>query len=212
MAKPRVLVVFGASGAIGARVVEAAVAAGWSVRAFTRSADRVEARPGVMVVTGDARDPEAVAGAIAGADAVVNALGPTSNRREEIEAAVTGIRTILDAMHRHGVRRIVSLNGAAIDVPGEPKPLGGRVASVLVRVFAGNVVRAKQREYEEIAASDLDWTVVRPPRVTDTPAVGRAVAGDRLYSRRISEIDLATFMVEELDGREYVRRAPFVSG
>lgn len=203
---------FGASGAIGHRVVEAALAAGWSVRAFTRNADRIEARAGVTAFVGDAGDPDAVAGAITGADAVVNALGPTSNRREEVDAAVAGIRNILAGMQHHGVRRLVSLNGAAVDVPGERKPFGGRLASAIVKVFAGNVVRAKQREYEEIAASDLDWTVVRPPRVTDTPAVGRAVPGDRLYSRRISEVDLAAFMVEELDRRAYVRQAPFVSG
>jgi nucleoside-diphosphate-sugar epimerase len=166
----------------------------------------------VNVAVGDALDADAVARAVAGADAVVSALGPISNRREEVDAAVVGIRNILSAMRVHGVRRLVALNGAAVTMPGERKPLGGRIASALVRLFVRNVVEAKQREVEEIAASDLDWTIVRPPRVTDTPPAGRAVPGDRLHSRRISEVDLAAFMVSELDAREYVRRAPFVSG
>jgi putative NADH-flavin reductase len=204
--------VFGASGAIGRRVVGAALAANWQVRAFTRSGDKVEALPGVIVAVGDALDADAVARAVAGADAVVSALGPISNRREEVDAAVVGIRNILSAMGAHGVRRLVALNGAAVTMPGERKPLGGRIASAVVRLFVRNVVEAKQRELEEIAASDLDWTVVRPPRVTATPPAGRAVPGDRLHSRRISEVDLAAFMVSELDAREYVRRAPFVSG
>lgn len=206
------LVVFGASGAIGREIVDAALRAGWDVRGFTRDASRLEARPGLTVVEGDATDPAAVAGAIAGASAVVNALGPATNRREEIEQTVAAIGNILAGMHRHGVRRLVSLSGAAVDVAGDRKPMGARIASRIVRLLAANVVRAKQREYEVIAASDVEWTVARPGRVTAAPPAGRTVPGDRLYSRSISAADLAAFMVEEIDRRDYVRSAPFVSG
>jgi putative NADH-flavin reductase len=212
MADRGLVVVFGASGAIGRRIVDEALRAGYRVRAFTRDAARVPPRRGLEIVEGDAADAEAVARAIAGTAAVVNALGPTTNGRAEIERTVGAIRNILAGMESHRVRRLISLNGAAVTEPGERKPVGARIAGAIVRLFAGNVVRAKQREYEEIASSDVEWTIVRPPRVSDTPRVGRAVAGDRLYSRRVSEIDLAEFMVKELEAREYVRRAPYVSG
>lgn len=204
--------VFGASGVIGGEIVEIALKAGWAVRAFTRDATRIDARRGLVVVAGDATDAASVAGAIAGSAAVVNALGPATNRREEVDQTVLAIRNILAGMDRHGVRRLVSLSGAAIDVAGDRKPLGARIASRIVRLLAGNVVRAKQREYEAIAASNVDWTIARPGRVTDAPPVGRAVPGDRLYSRTIAAADLAAFMVEEIDRRDYVRGAPFVSG
>lgn len=212
MSTQRTLVVFGASGFVGRQVVEAALRAGWAVHAFTRDASRLAGRPGLTVVEGDASDAAAVARAITGASAVVNALGPSTNRRDEIDLTVVAIRNILAGMAHHGVRRLVSLSGAAVDVAGDRKPLGARLASRLVRLFAGNVVRAKQREYEEIAASGVEWTIVRPPRVTDAPPVGRTVPGDRLYSRTVSAADLAAFMVGEIDGRDHVRGAPFVSG
>lgn len=182
------------------------------VRGFTRDASRLEARRGLTVVAGDATDPAAVARAIAGASAVVNALGPATNRREEVDQTVAAIRNVLAGMAEHGVGRLVSLSGAPVDVAGDRKPVGARIASRIVRLFAGNVVRAKQREYEEIAASDVEWTIARPARVTDTPPVGRSVPGDRLHSRTVAAADLAAFMVEEIDRRDYVRGAPFVSG
>lgn len=206
------IVVFGATGAIGRRVVDEALRVGYRVRAFTRDAAKVPARRGLEVVEGDAADPEAVARAIAGTGAVVNAMGPTSNQRAEVDRTVVAIRNVLAGMDRHGVRRLVSLNGAAVTETGERKPVGARIAGAIVRLFAGNVVRAKQREYEEIAASDVEWTIVRPPRVTQAPAVGRAIASDRLHSRTVSEVDLAAFMVVEIDGREHVHAAPYISG
>jgi len=208
----KTIVVFGASGVIGRHVVDEAVRAGYRVRAFTRDASKIPARDGVEPIQGDALDPDAVARAIQGSHAVISALGPTTNRKEEVEKSVTAIRNIVRAMDRWGVRRLVGLSGAAVQIAGERKPLGGRIASFIVRLLAGNVVRAKQREYEETAATTLDWTVVRPPRVVDRPAAGRAIASDRLHSRSISESDLAAFMVSEVDAAEHVREAPFVSG
>jgi hypothetical protein len=114
-------------------------------------------------------------------------------------------------MDRHGIRRLVGLAGGAVDVPGERKPLSGRLTSAMVRLLARNVVAAKQREFAVVHASDLDWTMVRPPRVTPGPPTGRVEVGDRLHNFRISSGDLAEAMVRIVAGRDWLRQAPYVS-
>jgi len=68
------------------------------------------------------------------------------------------MRSVLAAMESVGVRRLVGLAGGAVNVPGERKPITGRITTALVRLMARNVVEAKQREFDIVRRSGLDWT------------------------------------------------------
>lgn len=207
------LLVVGATGTIGSAVVEAANRAGHEVTVLARSPEKIaEAGWGSSVRTrvGDLLDATAVADTLPEQEAVINAVG-SSPDPAQLEVPATIMRNLLAGMDRHGIRRLVGLAGGAVDVPGERKPLSGRLTSAMVRLLARNVVAAKQREFAVVHASDLDWTMVRPPRVTPGPPTGRVEVGDRLHSFRISSGDLAEAMVRLVAGRDWLRRAPYVS-
>lgn len=213
------IVVFGASGAIGRAVVEAALASGHEVVAFTRNAASLDAGdPGdrrLTIVEGDARVAEAVDRAVMGVEGVVYALGPTTNTADEIGFARLALGNVLAAMERSGVRRLVALSGAACSMPDEHKSAVDSFASRFVRFAARNVVAAKQAELDLLVASSLDWVAVRPPRVVDGPASGRYRAGPSIAFRAGSKVtrgDLAEFIVRSLGDDEFVRQAPFVVG
>lgn len=74
-----------------------------------------------------------------------------------------------------------------------------------------NAAEAKRREYEVFGVSDLDWTLVRPPRVVAGPPTGRVVIGDRLVSSSVTQGDLAEAMLRLATDRSFIRAAPFVS-
>ena len=205
---------FGATGAIGRHVLEQAIAAGHEVTAFTRDSGRLSLHDErARAVEGDARSAERVAATIEGADAVISALGPSSNRRAEVEMAVTAMTNILAAMEHHGVKRLVALSGGAVEVPAERKARGDAIASAVVRFLARHVVAAKQREFRLIHASSVDWVAVRAPRVTDGPLTGKYRTGQLALGPRsaISRADLAHFMLRCLNEDTYLRQAPFIS-
>jgi putative NADH-flavin reductase len=205
------LLVIGATGAIGRVVVDAALRAGHEVTAFARSSEKLATLPGgVHGIVGDVADRSRVAEAVHGQDAVISALG-SSPDPAQLDVPATAARNVLAAMQLHGVRRFVGLAGAATQVEGERKPIGGRITSALVRLLARNVVAAKQREYDVVRASDADWTMVRPPRVTDGPRTGRVEIDDKLHGFRISRDDLAFAMVELATSAAWIGRAPYVS-
>jgi putative NADH-flavin reductase len=162
-------------------------------------------------VVGDIAVPRDVATAIDGVDAVISALGPTTRSADQVLLFENFARTLVDAMAEAGVRRLVSISGAACVVPGEEKPASGRIASALVRLMAGNVVEAKQRELDILLASDLDWIAPRPGRVVEGPYTGNYHAGAELRGMRINDTDLADFMVRQLTDDTYLRQAPYVS-
>lgn len=203
--------VFGATGGIGSNVVDRALAAGYEVVAVSRDPAKIQPQPGLTAVDAEIADADAVARAVAGADAVIWAVGPTSNSADEPPLFERGAQNLVYGMRAAGVKRLVALSGAGITVAGERKPLAGRLMSAIVGVLARHVVEAKRREYEVFGQSGLDWTLVRPPRVVDAPARGSYEAGDRLAGRTVTQADLAQFMVDQLADRAYVGQAPFVS-
>jgi putative NADH-flavin reductase len=77
--------------------------------------------------------------------------------------------------------------------------------------MARNVVEAKQREYEVVSASSLDWTMVRPPRVVPGPVTGRVEIGAELHGFRVTSGDLAWAMVDLATSSAWLRQAPYVS-
>lgn len=206
------VLIFGASGAIGRHVREQARAADHELLLFARDPAQLEPLGlGETVVQGDMSDGVRVAEAVAGVDAVISALGPSSNSADQVVLFESFARTLIAAMKTHNVKRLVTISGGAASLPGERKPLRARVASAIVRMFVAHVVRAKQRELDIIAASDLDWIAPRPPRVIDGPRTGNYRVGDTARGIRISQGDLAHFMVAALTDDKYVGQAPFIS-
>lgn len=99
------ILVFGATGATGACLINEARNRGHDVTAFVRDASRL-ASPDTPHIQGDITDSDAVRQALSGQDAVVSALGPRSPLKRDPEL-VAGVRTIVTAMEESTVRRIV---------------------------------------------------------------------------------------------------------
>lgn len=202
--------VFGATGGIGRQVVDRALAAGHEVHALIRDPSKLTL-PDVSVTTGDLADGQAIDRAVEGSDAVIWAVGATQNKADQVELFETAARELVAAMKRHGVRRLVALSGAGITLVGEHKPIRDRLTSGLVRLLVRHVVESKRREYLVFRESGLDWTLVRPPRVVEGGPTGHLVASSTFVGARITQADLATFMVDQLGDRTYIGGAPYVS-
>lgn len=206
------VLLFGASGGIGRHVREQARAAGHELVLFARDPAGLEpVHAAESVIVGDIDNTEQVERAVADVDAVISVLGPTENTAEQVERFEGFARTLVDVMSAKAVRRLVTVSGGACTMPGERKPLRGRVASAIVRLFVPHVVAAKQRELEIVARSDLDWIAPRPARVVTGEFTGTYHAGTQLRGMRIRQADLADFMVGQLTDDTYLRQAPFVS-
>ena len=211
--RPMKLSVFGGTGRIGRLIVEQALGSGHDVTVLVRDPQRLgPTAERVRVVAGLVSDPAAVRDAVAGADAVISALGPDGNTADQVVALRDGMRTVIEAMREHGVRRMINLSGAAIDAPGDHKPMIDRFASRIVRLVSGHVVAAKQAEFDELLASGLEWVAVRPPLVTDGPPIGRYLAGlDVLHpGARIARADIADFMLAQAVDPTFAQSAPFI--
>jgi putative NADH-flavin reductase len=205
------IAVLGASGRTGQSLVAELLRRGHELTVLARSPEKLGATQGaVRVVTGASTDPMALASLLEGAEAVVSALGPTS--RDSTVMSDTA-RVLVPAMEQSGIRRYVGVSGAGVDMEGDLKGRKDRVISSMIRRVGGVMATDKAQEYRILVASDLDWTLARPPRLVAGPPTGRVVHDAHTPGRSssIRRADLAVFLADVVEEDLYVRQSPFVS-
>jgi putative NADH-flavin reductase len=206
------ITVFGATGGTGRPLVEQALSAGHEVVAFARDPGDVdETHDELAVVVGDAYTGGNVAEAVAGADAVISVLGQTSDGPDRLLTVAGG--HVLDAMAAQGVDRYVTLVGAGVRTPSDTVSLGGKVMGTALKLLAGEVLEDAKAHVEEVRDSDVRWTVIRAPRLTDGIHTGEYRHGDLSLGVRdsISRADVADFALFCVEESAYVHELPLVA-
>ncbi|HEV2529137.1 MAG TPA: NAD(P)H-binding protein [Thermomicrobiales bacterium] len=209
------LTIFGATGGVGRLAVEQALAAGHHVTAYARSASKLTIQhPNLTVVEGQLSDADAIRLAVAGSDAVVSALGPTLARGATGTPLTEGTYLIVAAMKAEGVRRYVGMATPSIRDPHDGRSLTGLILPVMARVFLPNALRELRGMTDAVQASDLDWTIGRFSRPTDGPATGTVRSGflgqDKV-GMAITRANIAAWLLEQVEGRTYIKAAPVIS-
>jgi putative NADH-flavin reductase len=198
------LAVLGATGGVGLEIVRQAIERGHSVTAFARSPERLKPfQDRICVKQGNLLNSSELERAIEGHDAVLSGFGPRvpiakadANLLRDFAAA------LITAMQHSGVKRVVAVSTAFLfkDSIMPPAHLFGRL------FFPGIVVDAGAME-QIIAASGLDWTIVRPPQLTDKPYTGKYRVREGHLPRfgfNISRADVADCFIRVVEDRASV--------
>lgn len=199
------LFILGATGGIGRELVNQALDRHHRVTAFVRSSHKLGgAREGFTVIEGDVRNPERMSAALAGHDAVLSALGPPGPARNTITS--DSARATVAAMESTGVRRLVVVGVAALF------PDIGMFGHLLRNTLLRNIADDSAEMERIVKATRLDWTIVRPPRLTNGPRREHyGVAEDHLPQGAggnaiVSRADVAHFILDEVERSAHIRR------
>jgi putative NADH-flavin reductase len=210
------IAIFGASGATGKLLTECSLAAGHNVKALLRNPADFPLGSKVKVVHGSAFDHAPVLETVEGADVVLSAVGAHSPLRNE-NVLPRVVPFIVDAMRQAGVRRIIVLGSAgALPDSLDKQPTWRRwiVQNVVYRTFLKWPVAEQISQYATLSASDLDWTMVMPPMLTNDPARGHyRIDSEALppNGMKISRPDVAEFMMQQIDNPQWIKKAVYIS-
>jgi putative NADH-flavin reductase len=208
--------VFGATGAIGQLVVTDLLATGHNVTAYARNPAKVPTSwaDDVRVVVGEITDAAPIDEAVAGADAVISALGPSMDRQATGLPLVEGTRLIVAAMQRHGVKRYIG-NGTPSIVDTRDNPnLQQKLVGFMGRTFLPRAYKELLGLSEIVMNSGLDWTIVRFSAPKDGPAKGvkrHGFFGTDKIGMAVTRADIAAFTAAQLTDDRYVNAAPAIS-
>ncbi len=203
---------FGASRRTGRLLVEQALAEGHEVKALVRDPSRLPiSHERLAVVGGDVLDVAKVEETVAGTDAVLSALGQTKASPKDVQTR--GTQNIVAAMEREGVPRLVSLTGAGVRDPRDQPKLMDKAITLLLKRLQPDLLEDGVRHAEVIKGSDLEWVIVRGPRLTEGPREGEYRVGmiGKNSGTQISRADLADFMLRQVTDDAHLRQMPVVS-
>jgi putative NADH-flavin reductase len=205
------LILFGATGQIGIQILKQALARGHKVTAFMRDQTKLESsNPNLTITVGDARDPQAIAFAMPGHEAVISALGPGGPEISDkyLDILTEGARHLVAGMKAAGLRRIVVL-GSVATLNVTPEKMLREMPNF--PHMAWNISGAHLESLKTLQTSGLDWTVLcPPPTVVPGERTGKnRVQADFLLegdpqSTKITTGDAADFALNEVEQGKYI--------
>ena len=202
------LFVLGATGKTGGTLVAQAVARGHSVTTFGRSPFAGSDRAKVTSISGNPMSEAELADELPGHDAVLSVLGTrglgaTSVLEESSRATIA-------AMRRAGVKRLVIVSSALLDSHI------GLVMSIVARTILRHFSRDQRAMEKLVMASDLDWTVLRPPRMTDSAPDGQSTSvlsePPDATGMQITKEEVARVILDTAENGRYIRQLVHIRG
>ena len=207
------IAILGATGQVGSQVLRAALEQGYAVRVLVRDPDKLGVDKNKLdIVKGTLQDYDAVREALTGCEAVINAAGGVKEPNQ-YQVFYSGTQNIIAAMRELGIKRLVSINGAASIIPGEYVSLKRRLVRLFVLLLVKFMVVAKRAEMDVLQLSrDIDWSVVRAPVLSQEKGTGKIITNARdMAGGKVMLEDLSRFMLEQLNDSTWLHKAPFVA-
>ncbi len=204
------IAVFGATGKSGLEIVKQALEGGHKVTAFVRDPARLAIEHGnLTAVTGDVVDKTGVTQAIKGQDAVICALGGGRDLKKT-KVRTIGTINIIAAMQQYNVKRLLVITAMGI---GE----SWNTLSPVNKFFFATVLKSARDDHESqedaVKESGLDWTIIRPSGLVDTPRTGIYDFGENIPAKtsRIARADVADLILKELEQTTNIGKALTIS-
>jgi putative NADH-flavin reductase len=196
------LVILGATGHIGRELVDLALARGHEVTAYVRTPAKIERRDSrLFIKQGDALQVDRLTETLLGQDAVVSALGlPAKQALRPSSFMAEAMASTVAAMKRAQVQRLAVVSAAVLfPMPG--------LFYAFFRWLLKHHARDLSAMESVLEATELEWTIARPPRLVNGPEVApRAVVGGLPPRARVlSYRGVAGFLLDCLEQHSHVR-------
>jgi len=200
------ILVLGASGKVGQKVVPLLLSEGHKVRAFVHNHNPFESAPNLEVIRGDVHKPDDMAKAIKGMDAVIGTLGSWGTATKDIQ--VSAMQNLIPAMRAAGIKRIVSLTGSGAYDPADKLT----ISKFIGRLVPLKVFKDGSRHISLLSESDLDWTVLRSPVMKESGDLKGYKIGEKWPGAfsTINRNSVARALVELVGSRNWVKKSPYI--
>jgi putative NADH-flavin reductase len=206
------ILIVGATRGIGRQLLEQALTSGHTVTALVRNFQRLATQhERLRIIKGDILDSNSVALAMAGQEAVCCTIGVKAPW-PRVTVFSEGTKNLLQAMKLTGVKRLICVTGIGA---GDSRGHGGFLYDCVFYPFMLRPIYAdKDRQESLIKASEVDWTIVRPGFLTNGPLTKNYRMLTDLTgvtAGRISRADIAHFILNEIESKQYLRQTPLVT-
>jgi putative NADH-flavin reductase len=204
------LIIIGANGGIGRQAVDQALSGGHRVTALVRNPAKLPlTHPNLKIVQADVTQPLSISGLFAGHDAVISAIGVSGGFSDHPTSLYSkGALNILREMKQAGLKRAFFISASAVETNPLLPFFFRLVSRYIIQKLLANMYADLRLMESEIKETDLDWTIVRPPQLTDAKLTGNyRMAVNRFLKNglKISRADTAHFMLSHIQSEDMFR-------
>lgn len=214
MKNTKTIALFGGTGFVGSHMRDLLMKEGFLVRMLARPRASINSSDNpkeLILIEGDLSSKQAITETLKGADACIVMTGPCSGSINDMRSVVNGTRLIVECMNELGVKRLLKLSGVSVRVKDEPFSLPRRLLDIGLGLAMKNQSKSKYLEQDIIEASNLDWTVVRPPVIKPGRSSKPVKTHDHAFLGLFVKVEnLCDFFMQQIDADQWVGRAPTV--
>ena len=206
--------ILGSTGFVGKILIHKAVAAGYQIKTLARHPEKLyDICEKIEIIQGSVFDPSAVEATIEGTEAVLSTIGPPQRNPGNPEPYEKAMIDIVRIMDKHGIKRYIHIGGA-VHEGGENETwnFNRKCLRFFLSLFGKQILVAKQLEWEVLKSSDLDWTLIRPPRIVNGSDSGSIFVDEKnLISLKVGVEELTDFILKQISSKEWIKKAPLIS-
>lgn len=215
MSNTKKIALFGGTGFVGNHMRDLLLENGFTVKMLVRSgfntSEDIKENGNLIYIEGCLASKIAITEVLKDTEACVVMTGPRSGSIEDMESIVEGTRMIVDIMQELDIKRFLKLSGVSVRLKNEPFPLPRRILDIGLGIAMKNQSKSKYLEQDIIEASDLDWTVIRPPVIkpgrTATPIRAHEYGFLGLF---VKVENLCDFFIQQIYSDKWSKKAPTV--
>lgn len=211
MKKSKIAVV-GGTGKAGKYLVRELLRQGFSIKLLIRTPDKL-LTPSSFIesIVGNVNNDHDVKSLLKGCHVVMSTLG-LGQPNSEKNIFTTATKNILKAMGEMEIKRYIVITGLNVDTPLDLKSKKTQDATDWMKMHFPETTADKQREFEILSSSDVNWTLVRLPVIEQTDQRSSvAVSLTDCPGEKISATDLAIFLTEQISSGDYSGKSPFIA-
>lgn len=204
-----IIAIIGGTGKSGKYLVENLLEKGYHLKLLVRNPENFTLQnPLIEVVKGDARDETAIDKLIEGTDLVMSTLGQPKGEKSIFSDAA---KNIISAMNHYGIKRYIVTTGLSVNTASDHKNERVNMATDWMYQNYPETTADKQKEYEILLESNLDWTLVRLPLIHLTEENFSIETNlTDCKGEGINAGDLAEFLASQIEDSEYIQKSPFL--
>jgi len=206
------LFIAGANGGIGRQAVEQALQAGHQVTALVRDPAKLAlTHPNLLIVKGDVLQPDTFAHQLQDQQAVISALGVSGSSLfgdKPTTLYSQGNANLLKAMEQYDVKRIFCISASALEVSPVNPWYARLAAKYVIQKLLKHMYADLRRMENIIKASGTEWTIIRPPQLTNESLTGHYRTAMNVFLKdclKISRANVAHFIVNNLTNKATYR-------
>ena len=204
------ITILGASGKVGQLLTTALLSRGHEITAFVHNKPLTDAgSESLRIVSGDVNNIEDLKKAINGSGVVVSCLGSWGTKKKDIVSAAT--KNVIPAMESAGIKRIISVTGGAARTPNEIEPFIQKATRSLLGLIAKPILFDAEEHLRLLTLSDLDWTAIRSPVMTNNKSDTFKLTMDSLAPwAMVSRHAVVKALIEVVENNTFIKQAPYI--